>query len=228
MLDSGSANPAISAVTEGAGFLRMAERQRIGIDLDNTLINYDGVFCALAIAHGLIDSLEVRTKAAVREAIRALPDGELAWQRLQGVVYGKGVRDAVLFDGADLFLREARDSGRDVFIVSHKTEFGHYDPDRVNLRDAALAWMEMQGFFHPDGFGIPTGNVTFAATRAEKIAAIRALSVDVFIDDLPEVLEDDDFPASVTGILFTGGIDPVGRHPRALAHWRDITAMVFG
>jgi hypothetical protein len=206
----------------------MAERQRIGIDLDNTLINYDGVFCGLAVAHGLIESSAIRTKAAVREAIRGLPDGELAWQRLQGVVYGKGVRDAVLFDGADLFLRRARESGCDIFIVSHKTEFGHYDPDRVNLRDAAREWMEMQGFFHADGFGIPSGNVTFAATRAEKIAAIRALGVDVFIDDLPEVLEDGDFPPAVTGILFTGGIEAAGQRPGALAHWRDITAMVFG
>jgi hypothetical protein len=206
----------------------MPERQRIGIDLDNTLINYDEVFCALAVAHGLIESPTIRTKGAVREAIRALPDGELAWQRLQGVVYGKGVRDAVLFDGADRFLRRARKSGCDIFIVSHKTEFGHYDPDRINLRDAARAWMEMQGFFHADGFGIPNANVTFAATRAEKIAAIRALGVDVFIDDLPEVLEDGDFPQAVTGILFTGGGDTASPHPRALAHWRDITAMVFG
>lgn len=207
---------------------RMAERQRIGIDLDNTLINYDGVFCALAAAHGLIEAPAVRTKAAVREALRALPDGELAWQRLQGAVYGKGVRDAVLFDGADLFLRRAREVRCEVFIVSHKTEFGHYDPDRVNLRDAARAWMELQGFFGTDGFGIPNDNVTFAATRAEKIAAIRALGVDIFIDDLPEVLQDGDFPPTVTGILFTGGVDAAGQHPRALAHWRDITAMVFG
>lgn len=206
----------------------MAERRRIGIDLDNTLINYDGVFCALAAAHGLVAAPVGLTKAAVREAIRALPDGELAWQRLQGAVYGKGVRDAVLFDGADLFLHRAREAGCEVFIVSHKTEFGHYDPDRVNLRDAARAWMEQQGFFRADRFAIPAGNVTFTATRAEKIAAIRALGVEIFIDDLPEVLGDGDFPRNVTGILFTGGGEASGRHPHRLAHWRDITAMVFG
>ncbi|HWB49850.1 MAG TPA: hypothetical protein VG651_12130 [Stellaceae bacterium] len=206
----------------------MAGRQRIGIDLDNTLINYDGVFCSLAVAHGLIAAPATPTKAAVREAIRALPDGELAWQRLQGVVYGKGVRDALLFDGAEAFLRAARRRGCEVFIVSHKTEFGHYDPDRVNLRQAALAWMETQGFFAANGFGIPSANVLFASTRAEKIAAIRELGVEVFIDDLPEVLEDSDFPAAVAGILFTGGAEAASAYPRAAAHWRDITAMVFG
>jgi hypothetical protein len=204
----------------------MADRKPIGIDLDNTLINYDAVFCALAEEQGLVAAAAATSKAAIRAALRALPDGELAWQRLQGVVYGKGVRRAVLFEGADAFLHQARERGRQVFIVSHKTEFGHHDPDRVNLRHAALDWMEARGFFRGDGFGMASDNVLFASTRAEKIAVIRALGVDVFIDDLPEVLEDAAFPASVTGIHFTAGAPSA--HPRAAAHWRDIAAMVFG
>jgi hypothetical protein len=206
----------------------MADRKRIGIDLDNTLINYDGVFRAFATELGLIDPALISTKAAVREALRARSGGETAWQRLQGAVYGKGIRQAVLFEGADAFLRRARERGCDVFIVSHKTEFGHYDSDRVNLRTAALEWMEVRGFFRDDGFAIPNKNVFFASTRSEKIAAIGELGVSVFIDDLPEVLEDGGFPAAVTGILFTGGESALSVYPRALAHWRDITEMVFG
>ena len=206
----------------------MAQRQRIGIDLDNTLINYDGVFRAFALAGGLVAPETALSKAHVRAALRAQPEGELAWQRLQGAVYGKGVRDAVLFDGADAFLRQARERGCEVFIVSHKTEFGHYDPDRVNLREAAREWMAARGFFSADGFAIPPQNLTFKATRTEKIAVIRSLDVSVFIDDLPEVLEDESFPAAVTGILFTGGAEAEGTYPRAAAHWRDISELVFG
>ena len=36
------------------------------------------------------------------------PDGELAWQKLQGQVYGAGIRDAALIDGVDAFLRRCR------------------------------------------------------------------------------------------------------------------------
>jgi hypothetical protein len=205
----------------------MADTKRIGVDLDNTLINYDGVFRAFARERGLIDAGFAGGKDDVREAVRALPDGELAWQRLQGVVYGKGVRQAVLFDGADAFLCRARDIGCEVIIVSHKTEFGHYDPDRVNLRDAAREWMETQGFFRKDGFAISNKNVMFAATRSEKIAAICELGLRFFIDDLPEVLEDIGFPATVSGILFTRGTDTPNSYPRALAHWREIAEMVF-
>jgi len=205
----------------------MEGRKRIGIDLDNTLIDYDGVFRTFAQERGLVEPLFRGGKDDVRAAIRALPDGELVWQRLQGIVYGKGLSRAVLFDGAGGFLRRAGRRGYEIVIVSHKTEFGHYDPDRVNLRSAALDWLEQRGFFREDGFGIHSKNVIFASTRAEKIATIRELCVEFFIDDLPEVLEDSEFPAAVTGILFSRGA-ATSNYPRAFAHWHQISEMVFG
>ncbi len=213
---------------KGRFILMAAARMRIGVDLDNTLINYDEVFCSFARKCGLLEADFLGGKDDVRAALRARPDGELAWQCLQGAVYGKGVRYATLCGGADAFLRRARERGCELFIVSHKTEFGHYDPDRVNLRVAALDWMGVRGFFRDDGFAIPNKHVLFAATRAEKIAAICRLGLSYFIDDLPEVLEDGGFPEGVTGILFTRGGRAPTRHPRALAHWHEITEAVFG
>lgn len=205
----------------------MAGGGRIGIDLDNTLISYEEVFLAYARAQGLVKPDFSGGKDQVRDAIRAGPDGELAWQKLQGAVYGKGVGEAVLFDGADVFLRQARDQGREIVIVSHKTVFGHHDPDKINLREAALDWMRKRDFFNPDGFGVSPDKVWFTTTRAEKIAKIREQAVDFFIDDLPEVLEHPDFPPRVIGVLFTRGGAAAG-YPRAAAHWRDIAAMVLG
>ena len=60
------------------------------------------------------------------------------------VLDGTGIRDAVLIDGVADFLRRCGAHGHTVYIVSHKTEFNRYDPDQVNLRHAALAWMEAQ------------------------------------------------------------------------------------
>ena len=61
---------------------------RIGIDFDNTLIDYDRVFLDTARERGLVPRDFAGPKKAVRDAIRKLPDGELTWQRLQGYVYG--------------------------------------------------------------------------------------------------------------------------------------------
>ena len=176
---------------------------RIGIDFDNTIITYDEVFRAAARAQGLIEPGFDGSKQAVRDAIRLLPDGELTWQKLQGQVYGKGIVDAGLCNGVDSFLRRCRAEGAVVFIVSHKTEFGHYDPARVNLRTAALDWMTARGFFRPDGYGLAPDNVFFEGTRAEKLARIGTLDCSYFIDDLEEVLDDPGFPAGVQRILFS-------------------------
>lgn len=132
----------------------MTDNKLIGIDLDNTLIDYEEVFRAFARDSGLIAPGFTGGKEYIREVARATPDGDIAWQRLQGAVYSRGIRQAVMFDGADAFLRQARDRGFETVIVSHKTEFGHFDPDRINLRRAALEWLDAQGFFRADGFGM--------------------------------------------------------------------------
>ena len=59
---------------------------RIGLDFDNTIIRYDEVFLAEAKRRGLVAPEFRGTKQAVRDTIRLLPSGEVAWQQLQGHV----------------------------------------------------------------------------------------------------------------------------------------------
>src|SRR5947208_17186569 len=115
---------------------------RIGLDFDNTIVRYDDVFLGAAQQRGLIAQDFHGSKQKVRDAIRLMEDGELKWQALQGYVYGSGIAEAAPFPGLGDFLAQARELRHTVLIVSHKTELGHFDPDKVNLRDAAMAWME--------------------------------------------------------------------------------------
>ena len=199
---------------------------RVGIDFDNTLIDYDRVFLKTARQRGLIDPSFQGSKREVRDAIRLLPDGELSWQRLQGYVYGAGIDGAVLFPGAGEFLRRCRELRRDVVIVSHKTRYGHLDPMRVDLRQAALDWMEAQGFFRPDGIGLTRQQVFFEETRAAKLARIAALECTHFIDDLEEVFTDPDFPAGVRRILFADA--STGCAAVVCPAWRNVATVVLG
>jgi len=205
----------------------MTSPRRIGIDFDNTIIAYDQVFCTAAKQCGLIGMDFVGSKQAVRDTIRLSPDGELAWQRLQGQVYGKGIGGATLIPGVDGFLRRCRSEGCPVLIVSHKTEYGHYDPQRVNLRDAARKWMTANGLLGGE-FGIPASNVFFEGTRTEKLARIAALSCTHFIDDLEEVLLDPEFPPKVERILLSGhqGVKSHGPYT-VCATWHDIEDRIF-
>jgi hypothetical protein len=200
---------------------------RIGIDFDNTIVTYDDVFRTSARLRGLIEDGFSGNKQAVRDFIRRRPDGELAWQQLQGHVYGQGIGDASMCAGVEEFLRRCRMERETVFIVSHKTEFGHYDPARVNLRTAALAWMTDRGFFGADGYGMAVENVFFEGTRAEKLARISGLGCTHFIDDLEEVLSDPQFPPGVTRILYSKDQAGAGAPYRVCASWRQIEEAVF-
>jgi hypothetical protein len=201
-------------------------RWRIGIDFDNTIVGYDEVFSRAAAARGLIPAGFTGTKQAVRDAIRLLPEGESAWQKLQGYVYGQGVGEAVMFAGVDRFVRRCHEEGHTVLIVSHKTEFGHYDPARVNLRQAALGWLAEHRFFAADGCALPPENVFFETTREEKIRRIAALGCTHFIDDLEEVLDDPAFPAGVERVLFSDAAETARAYPRH-ATWPAIERALF-
>lgn len=199
---------------------------RIGLDFDNTIIRYDDVFRQAAEQRGLLPSAFRGSKQQVRDAIRGQPDGELKWQALQGYVYGKGIDQAVPFPGLPDFLNRARKLGDTVLIVSHKTEFGHFDPDRVNLREAALRWMANQGFFNADGFSIRPDDVHFEASRSEKLIRIADLKCDVFVDDLEEVLEDAEFPSFVRRVLFSDQ-KPDGCSYQVCCDWRSVEEVIF-
>jgi hypothetical protein len=198
---------------------------RIGVDFDNTLVDYDHVFLTAAKQQGLIEADFTGSKQAVRDRIRQSPEGDLGWQRLQGYVYGAGIGGARMFEGAGDFLAACRKRGLALYVISHKTQFGHHDPLRVDLRQAALGWMEAQGFFSRDRFGIPIDSVFFESTRREKIDRIRSVGCTHFIDDLIEVFDDPEFPAEVYPILFapTGDV----RRGALCATWQRVAEVVL-
>lgn len=206
--------------------MKPAGQLHIGIDFDNTVIAYDEVFCAEAKRSGLINQDFLGSKQAVRDAIRLLPDGELAWQRLQGQVYGKGIAGAAVMPGVEAFLRRCKGEGCAVSIVSHKTEFGHYDAERVNLRKAALDWMAANGILD-DIRAIPATNVYFEGSRAEKLRRIGSLPLTHFIDDLEEVLTDPCFPPLIRRILFSRRAVPASAPYTVCPTWQDIEHQIF-
>jgi hypothetical protein len=198
---------------------------RIGLDLDNTIISYDRAFAVAALERGLIPPHFSGTKQQIRDHIRTLPgqDGEIEWQKLQGYVYGTGIIHAEIFPGVMHFLERAREENATLFIVSHKTQFGHFDPERVDLRKAAMQFIRAKGVL---AF-IPENQVSFHATRTEKIEKIKFLGCDVFVDDLEEVLDDPQFPASVRKLLFTTAAGSVAHAFDICRNWAEIENGIF-
>ena len=115
--------------------------KKIGIDLDNTIIFYDEVFQMVAKKFGLIGNNNCLSKESLRNQIRNQKNGEKKWQKLQGYVYGEGINKAALFPGVYRFLWRCKERKIDVEIVSHKTDFGHFDDNKISLRDSATNFL---------------------------------------------------------------------------------------
>ena len=147
----------------------------IGIDFDNTLVDYDMLFYRCALDHNMIPSSVAPTKSAIRTHLWGQPDGNTPWTELQGEVYGMRMQEAVPFPGSIEFLCFCRRQGIQASIVSHKAEYAARGP-QVNLRQAAVAWMAAHGVFAAERVGLKRSDVFFEQSREEKLRRISALA----------------------------------------------------
>ena len=172
----------------------------IGIDFDNTIVQYDELFHRLARERQLIPADVPVNKELVRDYLRS-ENREDAWTELQGYVYGARMDESAAFPGVLQFFAEAVQRGFDIVIISHKT-LHPYRGEPYNLHEAARHWLKTNGFFEASRIGLLPEKVFFEVTRAEKLERINQQKCTHFIDDLPEVLRETTFPPFTKRILF--------------------------
>jgi len=178
---------------------------RIGIDFDNTIVSYDALFHKVARERDLIPHDTPVNKVAVRDHLRQIGKEEL-WTEMQGYVYGARMDEALAYPGVIEFLSGASAAGHEVAIVSHKTK-SPYLGTQYDLHAAARAWVEKH-LRKEEIALVPTTQVFFELTKEEKLARIETLGCDIFVDDLPEILQAKAFPTGARRVLF----DPQRNH----------------
>ena len=173
----------------------------MGLDLDNTLVNYGPAYGFL-VSEVLQDERyenQVFGKESAKRLILGTR-GNLEWTQAQGKLYSQYLTHAEFFPGALDFIREARISGCDVVIVSHKTRFP-YEGEKVDLQASARSWLHSR--LPSDILSLSVGeNLFFEETKKAKTDRILELGCDVFVDDLEEVLRE--LPVHIMRILFRG------------------------
>lgn len=171
----------------------------IGIDFDNTIVNYDGVFAEAAAEKNVLPENSLKTKESVKRML--LSQGrETDWTKLQGYVYGTKMDDAGIYRGVEDFICQCAEIGWEVVIISHKTKHPVIGPHHYDLHSAALRWIKSTG--------LKLSDVFFETTRENKYSRIALTRCDIFVDDLPGFLLDSSFPKEVKRILF----DPDNQH----------------
>ena len=201
---------------------------RIGIDFDNTIACYDGVFHKAALERSLITHELPTSKNAVRDYLNGSGRKD-DFTLLQGHVYGTRMDLVSPYPGLAEFVGRARSEGHRTFIVSHKTKHPLMGPAH-DMHAAARAFLGAQNLSGPSA--IAADDIYFELTKEEKVARVAALGCDVFIDDLPEILTMPGLPAGMRRILF----DPAGDHaaknldPTIERHrnWSRIGAILLG
>lgn len=174
----------------------------IGIDFDNTIINYDELLYALAIKESLISPKTSKNKKEIRDTIRKLPDGDLQWQKIQAEAYGNSIMKALPAPGIKEFFGLCREQKITVYIISHKTEYSNLYLGGTNLQQAALQWMQQHHFFDYPKLGLSQEQVFFEPTRKKKIERIKNMRCTHFIDDLEETFREPSFPLEIEKILY--------------------------
>ena len=206
----------------------------IGIDLDNTILDYNNAFKHAAqqlellsedwVNNNLSASSGFSQKSLIKKHILSLNKGHYKWESLQGQVYGRYIHHAQIFPGAANFLLHCHRRGEIVHIISHKTEFGHYDKSKTPLRKVALNFLEKNNLLSGD-FGITTDDIFFFDTRKGKVNKIVELGCNYFIDDLAEIFEEPDFPQNIKKILFDLQSEHSGEN--SFNSWYKINELFF-
>jgi hypothetical protein len=193
---------------------------KIGVDFDNTLVDYRESFRAQAKRMGLSRADLDDAKTAVADIL--LTEGrESEWWDIQANIYGRDILNADPFSHALDVIEELHESGFELYIVSHKTRFP-YNGSKVDLRRAAGDWLDKWGVTAR----IPEERVFFTDTIEEKVSKIGDLHLDAFIDDLPKVLSHPCLPDTIHTILF----DPTSSQPTSplhrIANWPELTKLL--
>ena len=168
----------------------------LGLDLDNTVIDYGPAYPIVARHLGIDSGLMDR--ASIRKALLT-DSGDEEWQRFQSCLYTWGLKSARPAEGLDKLLDFCQSNQVPVSIISHKTA---RTPERFGAHDLRFPALEWLGSWGLTPGRVPPENVHFCPTRELKVQTVRALQCHVFVDDLAEVVDEPTMPRATTRLHF--------------------------
>lgn len=183
--------------------------KKIGIDLDNTIIDYKIPFNFYSKKY--FGNKKITKNALKNYLIKNM--GHNKWTQAQEEIYGRLITKAQIYDSCKKCLSFFDKNKYEVFIISHKTKKSEFSK-KYDLRRKALSWINknLKGL-------IKKKNIFFCDTLEKKIKIIKKLNFFYFIDDLPEILLNKDMNNKCNKILFS---NKKYKNLICLNHWKKI------
>ena len=165
---------------------------KIGIDLDNTIINYNESF------KKYLKDQKIYLKKINKEKIKFISNNHSKiknWTEVQEEIYGNYIKFAKLFIHFKEFEKFAIRKKIKLFIISHKTKHSQFSK-RYNLHRQSNRWLKKN-------INKKKYKIFYTNTINEKIKKIIQIKPDYFVDDLIEVFKNKNFPKNVKKIYFS-------------------------
>jgi hypothetical protein len=206
---------------------------KIGVDLDNTIVNYESAFLAAVESLSIELPPTVISKVQIRAFLRSLQGGEVTWQKVQALAYGRFLpTHAKIFPGVKRFLWRCRELGHTVVVVSHKTKIAQQDDEMVPLRIVASDFLVAQKIILPQNSLIE--EIIYHDTQKSKISYIKEQNFDWFIDDLIEIISALDHHVGLNKIFFAADLEQTSKavglvqSAQILGDWQQIDSAING
>jgi hypothetical protein len=169
----------------------------IGLDLDNTVINYSKSIKVLK--KKFIKNFAKNSKKEIKSQIISKLSVK-KWIEFQSLLYSDGLKYASIDNYCKKYVKQNIQKGNQIFVISHKTKKSYYNK-KIHLRDLAIKKLEGSGLVGKEM--IKKKNIYFLNTINAKVKKIKSLKIDLFIDDLTKVLFHKNFPKKCKKILIT-------------------------
>ena len=171
---------------------------KIGLDLDNTVIDYSEAYKYVSDLMKL--NIPIKTRSEIKNFFNDSVEGDLGWQKFQSILYTDAINYAQVSNGLYNFLEYCYLNEINLYIISHKTKKTSIRYNDLDLRKLALKWLKDNNIVPKY---IKLKNVIFKDSQKEKIQAINDLKINVFVDDLPEIINSNELNKETIGILFS-------------------------
>jgi hypothetical protein len=196
----------------------------IGIDFDNTIIDYTNLFYEAGLSLGVLPDNAGCNKITIREYLIE-NERKQDWIKIQGLVYGEYIRTAKVMDGFSSFSDLCYENGWKIYIISHKTRDSIVG-EKFNLHTSALHWLEDNRIYGTGIRGSVKG-VFFESTRSDKVCRINQIGCNILIDDLAEVLLHPALVPDIIKILYDPDTNTsVNPHYYTASGWKQICGII--
>ena len=191
---------------------------KIGIDFDNTIVNYDNSFYQEGIKRKIfnINTPKKNSKNRLKKKLISI-NKEHEWTKIQGLVYGKNFDKAKPYKGSVKFINNfCKKKKFQLFIITNKTLYPIIG-EKINLHNKSKKWIFKNNIFKGKNKKWIKKHVFFLKSKNEKIKKIIKLKCNYFIDDLTEILNL--LPKKIKPIHF----DPYKKNKKSnIKSWQDL------